>query len=75
MYLSGRMVFVGVEKKTSQKGKEYIVVALAQGADVMNAFMSDDEVLKYPLYKEYNVMFRYNASEGRLSIESMKTAV
>lgn len=73
MNLSCRAVLIGTETIISQKtNKEYYRVLIAQGADSYACVTEDKTVLKLPLYKEYDVIFRLNTRYERLMIESLK---
>lgn len=73
MNLSCRAVLIGAEAMTSQKtNKEYYRVLIAQGADSYACITEDKKVLKLPLYKEYDIVFRLNTRYERLMIESLK---
>lgn len=74
MLLTGRLVLIGTEPyKSSKTGKEYLRVAMAQGADTVDFMTSDFEIAKAQPYKEYSCTFSYNPKYKRLDLESMKS--
>lgn len=74
MLLTGNLVLIGTAPyKSSKTGKEYLRVAMAQGADTIELLTTDFEIAKAKPLVEYSCIFSYNTKYKRLDLENMKS--
>lgn len=74
MQFNAKLTLIGTEPYHSAKtGKDYLKVAMSQGADTIDFLTTDFDLAKATVYKTYDCVLSYNTKYKRLDLEAMKT--